>query len=78
MKGTRNCVSLVSRFSQCSGLHTVATCGMAKIIGSKPEMGSPISLILISQSLGLKLQPRNGTLSTFSPTLKGLGLLEQL
>jgi hypothetical protein len=78
MKGARNCASLVRRPSQRSSLHAVAECSLAKIIGSKPEMGSLIGSVLSIQSFDFKLKPRNSTLPTFGPTLKGLRFLEAL
>lgn len=44
----------------------------------RPQSGSLIRSVLIDQSLDLKLQPRNGTLATLSPVLKGLSLLEEV
>ena len=72
------CASFVSRSSQRSGLQAVTECGLAQILGSKPETGSLIRSVLINQPLDLTLKPYNGTLATFSPMLKGLRLLEQL
>jgi hypothetical protein len=77
MKGKLNCPSFVSRSSQRSSLQAVAECSLAKIMGSKPETGSLIRSVLITQPPDLKLKPRNGVLTTFSPTLKGLRLLEE-
>ena len=78
MEGARNCASFVRCPSQRSSLHAVAECCLAKIIGSKPETGSLVRSVLSSQSLDFKLQPRNSTLPTFGPTLKGLRFLEAL
>jgi hypothetical protein len=72
------CASFVDRSSQRGGLLAVAECSLAQVTGGKPETGSLIRSVLITQPLDLTLKPRNRTLATFGPTLKGLRLLEEL
>jgi hypothetical protein len=68
----------LSRFSQGSGVQTLAERRLAEVMGCKPQTGRLFHSLLIKQALDLTLQPRNSTLATLSPVLKGLSLLEQV
>jgi hypothetical protein len=67
---------LPSRFSQGGGMETLAERCMAQVTGCAAKTCSLFHSLLIKQALDLTLQPRNSTLATLSPVLKGLNLLE--
>jgi hypothetical protein len=68
---------LPSRFSQGGGVQTLAERCMAQVTGCAAKTCSLFHSLLIKQALDLTLQPRNSTLATLSPVLKGLRVLEE-
>lgn len=50
---------------------------LAEVIGCKPQTGRLIHSLLIKQALDFTLQPRNSTLATVGPVLKGLRVLKR-
>ena len=68
----------LSRFSQGGGVQTLAERCMAQVTGCAAKTCSLFHSLLIKQALDLTLQPRNSTLATASPVLKGLNLLEEV
>jgi hypothetical protein len=75
-----NCVAALwlSRFSQGGGMETLAERRVAQVTGCAAKTCSLFHSLLIKQALDLTLQPRNSTLATLSPVLKGLRLLEEV
>jgi hypothetical protein len=75
-----NCVTALwlSRFSQGGGMETLAERRVAQVTGCAAKTCSLFHSLLIKQALDLTLQPRNSTLATLSPVLKGLSLLEEV
>jgi hypothetical protein len=73
-----NCVAALwlSRFSQGGGVQTLAERRVAQVTGCAAKTCSLFHSLLIKQALDLTLQPRNSTLATVSPVLKGLCLLK--
>jgi hypothetical protein len=67
----------LSRFSQGSGVETLAERCLAQVMGCAAKTCSLFHSLLIKQTLDLTLQPRNSTLATVSPVLKGLSLWER-
>jgi hypothetical protein len=65
----------LSRFSQGGGVQTLAERRVAQVMGCAAKTCSLFHSLLIKQALDLTLQPRNSTLATLSPVLKGLSLL---
>jgi hypothetical protein len=65
----------LSRFSQGSGVETLAERCLAQVMGCAAKTCSLFHSLLIKQALDLTLQPRNSTLATVSPVLKSLRLL---
>jgi hypothetical protein len=63
--------------SQFSSVTTVANRRFAQVLGRRAQVGCLIRLMLIFQLSDLKLQPRNSTLATGSPMLKGLRVLDE-
>lgn len=61
-----------------SGVKSVTDGCLTEVMRRRPQSGSLIRSVLIDQSLDLKLQPRDGTLATLSPVLKGLSLLKEV
>jgi hypothetical protein len=74
-----NCVTALwlSRFSQGGGVQTLAERRVAQVTGCAAKTCSLFHSLLIKQALDLKLQPRNSTLATLSPVLKGLRVLKR-
>jgi hypothetical protein len=68
----------LSRFSQGGGVQTLAERRVAQVTGCAAKTCSLFHSLLIKPALDLTLQPRNSTLATLSPVLKGLSLLEQV
>src|SRR3954468_13348909 len=68
----------LSRFTQGGGVQMLAECCAAQATGCAAKTCSLFHSLLIKQTLDLKLQPRDGTLATLSPVLKGLSLLEEV
>jgi hypothetical protein len=68
----------LSRFSQGGGMETLAERRVAQVTGCAAKTCSLFHSLLIKQALDLTLQPRNSTLATLSPVLKGLRLLEEV
>jgi hypothetical protein len=58
-------------------MKTLAERYLAQVLGCKPQTGRLFHSLLIKQALDLTLQPRNSTLATVSPVLKGLRLLKR-
>jgi hypothetical protein len=74
-----NCVAALwlSRFSQGGGVQTLAERRVAQVTGCVAKTCSLFHSLLIKQALDLSLQPRNSTLTTASPVLKGLRVLKR-
>jgi hypothetical protein len=74
-----NCGSALwlSRFSQDGGVETLAECRVVQVTGCAAKTCSLFHSLLIKQTLDLTLQPRNSTLATLSPVLKGLRVLKR-
>jgi hypothetical protein len=68
----------LSRFFQGDGEQTLAERRVAQVTGRAAKTCSLFHSLLIKQALDLTLQPRNSTLATLSPVLKGLSLLEEV
>jgi hypothetical protein len=68
----------LSRFSQGGGVQMLAERCVAQVTGCAAKTCSLFHSLLIKQALDLTLQPRNSTLATLSPVLKGLSLLEEV
>ena len=67
----------LSRFSQGGGVEPLAERRVAQVTGCAAKTCSLFHSLLIKQALDLTLQPRNSTLATLSPVLKGLRVLER-
>ena len=68
----------LSRFSQGGGVQMLAERCVAQVTGCAAKTCRLFHSPLIKQALDLTLQPRNSTLATRSPVLKGLSLLEEV
>jgi hypothetical protein len=68
----------LSRFSQGGGVQMLAERCVAQVTGCAAKTCSLFHSLLIKQALDLTLQPRDSTLATLSPVLKGLSLLEEV
>lgn len=51
---------------------------LAEVMGCKPQTGRLIHSLLIKQAPDFTLQPRNSTLATVGPVLKGLRVLKEV
>jgi hypothetical protein len=64
----------LSRSPQFSGVKPVTDRCLMEVMRRRPQSGSLIRSVLLDQSVDLRLKPRDSTLATLSPVLKGLSL----